>query len=85
MYDIDDGGSGYDIGDRVTVLGGDFDAIYEVTEIDGSGHITSLSINNPGQGYSSGDLVTIQGGDFNAIAEVLTVTYTGGDVTPIFS
>lgn len=45
-------GTGYIVGDIITVDAGNTDATYEVLEVGGSGEVVSLECTNPGSGYS---------------------------------
>jgi hypothetical protein len=68
---IASGGSGYLVGDVVTISGGNNDATYSIDAITG-GTVTALVLNNPGTGYTNGDVLTISGG--SATYTVATVT-----------
>ncbi len=68
---ISSGGSGYLVGDVLTISGGNSDASFTIDAISG-GTITSVVLNSPGIGYTAGDNLTIAGG---------TATYTVGTVT----
>jgi hypothetical protein len=68
---IASGGSGYLVGDVVTISGGNNDATYSIDAITG-GTVTALVLNNPGTGYTNGDVLTISGG--SATYAVATVT-----------
>ena len=68
---ISSGGSGYLVGDVLTISGGNNDASFTIDAISG-GTITSVVLNSPGIGYTAGDNLTIAGG---------TATYTVGTVT----
>ena len=48
------GGSGYNVNDKLTLVGGTFStaAVLNVDTVDGGGAITSVSIDNPGAGYT---------------------------------
>ncbi len=59
------GGSGYAVGNPVTITGGGFtvQATAHVSSVDGSGAITGIAIDNPGKGYTSiPNTVTALGG-----------------------
>jgi len=66
---IANAGTGYTIGDVVTINGGS--ATYTVNTVSG-GVITSVSLNNPGTGYAPGNVLTI--GANTATFTVATVT-----------
>jgi hypothetical protein len=68
---ISSGGSGYLVGEVLTISGGNNDASFTIDAISG-GTITSLVLNSPGIGYTAGDNLTIAGG---------TATYSVGTVT----
>jgi hypothetical protein len=68
---IASGGSGYLVGDVVTISGGNNDATYSIDAITG-GTVTALVLNNPGTGYTNGDVLNISGG--SATYTVATVT-----------
>lgn len=65
------GGSGYQIGDVLSISGGNSDATLTVDAISG-GTITGVVLNNAGTGYTAGDILTIAGG--SATYTVATVT-----------
>ena len=46
-------GSGYTVGDILTVVGGNNDAVLTVTSVNGSGQPTGATITTPGTGYSN--------------------------------
>lgn len=54
-------GTGYAIGDVVTLVGGNNLGTVEITEVT-EGKVMSVSINQPGEDYTFGDVVTISGG-----------------------
>jgi hypothetical protein len=68
---ISAGGSGYLVGDVLSISGGNNDASFTVDAISG-GTITGVVLNNAGTGYSAGDVLIIAGG---------SATYTVGTVT----
>lgn len=71
-------GTGYVIGDVVTVTGGDGMATYQVTDADNSGAILSVTLAG-GVNYQVGDTVQIPGGSpvgVFTIATIATPTYT---------
>lgn len=51
-------GTGYSIGDAGIVLGGNFDAVYEVTGVGPSGEIEGLQFTAQGSGYGLGNVFT---------------------------
>ena len=68
---ISAGGSGYQVGDVLSISGGNSDASFTVDAISG-GTITGVVLNNAGTGYSAGDVLTIAGG--SAMYTIATVT-----------
>ena len=70
---ISNPGSGYQVGNTVSIPGGNPDAIIQIDAIE-DGEVLSLSINNGGIGYEIGDVLTIQDGAFNATIEVTSIT-----------
>lgn len=70
---INQAGSGYTIGDVITVNSGDSTATIEVAEIAAGGQIISYTINNVGAGYSVDDSIFVTGGNDNAILVVAAV------------
>ena len=65
------GGTGYTVGDRLTVSGGNSDGIVEVMSLDG--HVSSVTVDTAGTNYVIGDLLTITAGNDDCILEVLTL------------
>ncbi len=74
---VNNGGSGYTIGDTITVSGGGGNATIDVLTVDPGGLITSVILNNPGTDYKPGDVVNITGGDSNATVIVGTTVLAG--------
>jgi len=76
------GGTGYVVGDILSIDGGSATAI--VTSVSGgsSGAVTGVSIAVPGSGYVIGDTLELVGGDNNAIL-VITNVDVGGVVTGV--
>lgn len=68
-------GTGYVVGDTITVAGGGVNATFSVSTVGGSGAVTGLVLTNPGSGYSStaGVATTTSGVGIN-----LTVNTTVG-------
>lgn len=79
----DSGGTGYVVGDILTIAAGNSDAQLTVQAV-APGGITTMSINNAGaSGYSANDIIKITGaGTQAAFAKVITVD-GGGHVTAI--
>ena len=66
-------GAGYQVGDTLTVTGGNGDAIITVASVDGGGAPTGYTITNPGTGYATGTNIAttiISSGDGNGYATV---------------
>jgi hypothetical protein len=80
---INAAGTGYTVGDLLTITGGNDDAIVEVTTIGGAGEITGLVLNVPGTDYSPFDLAALAlvGGTGAAATVNITVDDPFGDVT----
>lgn len=82
-------GSGYQVGDTITVGGAGSGATATVISAGSggaSGIIDDIFINNPGTGYVIGDMVTISGGSTNAQIKVTGVgngSSTNGVVTGV--
>ena len=67
-------GTDYEVGDVLTVAGGNGDAILTVATVTEAGGIISVAtINNPGEGYTVGDTLTIVGGNGDATVDVATI------------
>lgn len=84
---LSSGGSGYQVGDILTITGGDGTATLMVDQIM-QGGIGSLGIITGGTGYAPGDFFLINGGvgvvgagDFRARGKVLTVDGSGAVLT----
>lgn len=72
-------GNGYIVGDILTLVGGDNNGEAEVTQVDGSGGITQISLFDSGTSYAVGDYLTV-GGSGNGRAEIYVdslLDYTG--------
>lgn len=74
---INDPGSGYIVGDTVTVDGGNNDGQLQVDAIT-HGNVLTVSVNDPGTGYSVSDVLTLDGGLGDATVEVTAITGGGG-------
>jgi hypothetical protein len=70
---ISNGGIDYVVGEEVSILSGNNDAILTILDVT-DGAVTSVAINQPGIDYEVGDLITIDGGTAPATVEVLEVT-----------
>jgi len=69
-------GSGYIVGETITITGGSGTATIDVLTLTG-GLITSVIINNPGANYIAGDVVDIAGGDGNATVIINSTALAG--------
>jgi len=67
------GGSGYTIGDILTIDSGPTDATVEVLTVDTTGPVLTVAVPFGGTGYTPGDVLTITGGGNDATVTVLTV------------
>ncbi|NHN39301.1 hypothetical protein G8764_18500 [Pseudomaricurvus alcaniphilus] len=65
---INNGGSGYSVGDSIALSGDGSDAVAVVTEVDANGGITNYRVDNPGSGYSSVDISATHGDSDAVIA-----------------
>lgn len=97
---IAQGGLGYQLGDVLTVFGGDNNCTLSVTGIGGTGNVTSVSITAGGSGYIVSNNVSVNGPHgagcainiltltgFNGSAPSVWADYTDntGDIVPIAS
>jgi hypothetical protein len=76
------GGSGYNVGDHITVAGSGVNAILNVDSISGSA-IASISIHAGGSGYSVGNeqaTTTLTGGGSGATVNILTLVKAMNDL-----
>ena len=74
---INTAGTGYVVGEIITVTGGGGNATYEVTAINtGTGAVTSLRCTNPGSGYSTaaGVATTTSGAGINLVVNITSGT-----------
>jgi subtilisin-like proprotein convertase family protein len=76
------GGTGYHLGDTLSLVGGTGTAgLFQVETVGAiAGAIVAGNINNAGSGYKIGDTLTVRGGTFTApaIIQVANVNGTGG-------
>lgn len=84
-HNLSSNGYNYQVGDTLTVNGGNNDATIYVDEIDGSGGIISYTLTNAGTGYSTGTY-SLSGGSGNnaqiyvsAVKETVDLTILSGD------
>lgn len=72
-------GTGYSVGDILTLTSGSGTATVEVLTVDGVGAVEAVHVNPTvaGTGYSASDVLTITTGDNNATVTVLTVDEVG--------
>jgi len=91
-FTITDGGSGYSIGDSVTIAGDGFEASASVSSIN-AGAIDSLTINSVGHGYRLGTRAAVDNTNTGGTGLVVEVTgikntydiggYTAGEISEI--
>ena len=68
-------GSGYAVGDILTLVGGDYNAKVSVSTIGGSGEITAVAIIHPGSSYTVGTkITTTTGAGISATINVATIS-----------
>lgn len=83
-YQVDTGGTGYRVGDILTLVGGDGTAQVPVTAIGAGGKVVSVGLVIPqGSGYSVGSVATTVNAlspGANAVIGILSV-YSGGTLT----
>jgi hypothetical protein len=70
---INQAGSGYTIGDVITVNSGDSTATIVVSDVEAGGQIISYTLNNLGNGYNEEDSIFVTGGNGDAILVVAAV------------
>ena len=70
---IVNGGSNYQVGDKVNVVGGTTAAVIEITGAT-NGSIQTIAINNPGTGYGPNQIIAITTGNANASFRVGNVS-----------
>ena len=83
-FTVNTAGSGYAVGDTVTVssgVAGATDATLSVASLDGI--VTSVTVNNAGSGYGVGDTVTVSSGVAGATDATLSVASLDGIVTSV--
>lgn len=73
-------GSGYVVGNQVSVVGGNNNAVITITAVT-NGQVTGVFVQEQGQGYTVGNTITITGGSGTATATVQSVT--NGEITQI--
>ena len=74
-------GTGYAVGDTVTVSGGGNDGGGSIGTVRGG--VATVSVNAAGTGYVSGDEITIAGGGADATVDVATVTDTAITISAV--
>jgi hypothetical protein len=69
------GGTGYNAGDVLRVLGGGsgINAVIEISSVNNTGAITSVEVKNSGFGYSIGDIVQVDGFDPSGFAAEIQI------------
>lgn len=70
---VNQAGSGYAVGDLITIFAGDSTASILVDAVNAGGEVNSYTINNVGSGYAIGDSIFVDGGDGLAIMTVTVV------------
>jgi len=75
------GGTGYTTGTGVATTGGSGSNLTVDTVDNGSGVITSATVNNGGSGYTIGNIVTVNGG--NADATITITDVNNGKITSV--
>lgn len=81
---VNAGGSGYLVGDTLTIVGGNNNATLLVTSTDNSGKVLTVQITNPGSGYSPGiGQATTTNSQFGASGATINITtvVTAGTIT----
>ena len=73
-------GSGYVVGNQLSVVGGNNNAVLTVTAVT-NGQVSSIFVQDQGNGYTVGNTITILGGSGTATATVASVT--NGEITQI--
>ena len=71
---ITNGGSGYGANVGVATSGGTGNGLTVNTQVDGSGAVTGVTVNQRGSGYTFGDPITINGGSGTAAFTIDVVT-----------
>jgi len=74
LGEITNGGSGYGANVGVATSGGTGSGLTVNTQVDGSGAVTGVTINQRGSGYTFGDPITINGGSGTAAFTIDVVT-----------
>ena len=70
---VNQAGSGYAVGDMITIFAGDSTATIIIDAVNEGGQVNSYTINNAGTGYAVGDSIFVDGGDGLAIMTVAVV------------
>jgi len=88
-FDISDGGSGYSVGDNITISGDGFEASASVSSVN-SGVIDTLTVNQVGHGYQLGVRATVNNTNTGGTGFAVEVTkikntyeiggYTAGEI-----
>ena len=78
---IADPGTGYTVGDVITIAGGGSDATFSIATVRGA--VGAVAIAAGGSGYVAGELLTIGGGGGDATFEVASVTDTAITISAV--
>ncbi len=70
----DSAGSAYNVGELVSIGGGDGNATAIIDGVGPSGEVVSLAVNEPGTGYSSASGVSASGGSGSGLSLIVTAT-----------
>lgn len=74
---VTDPGTGYTVGDILTISTGPGDATAEVLSVDPTGPVASVSVGLGGNGYAVNDILTLNAGNSDATVEVTSVGTVG--------
>ncbi len=74
-------GSGYTVGDVITIAGGGSDATFTIATVEGA--VGAVAIAAGGSGYVAGEILTIGGGNGDATFEVAAVTDTAITISAV--
>ena len=78
---IADPGTGYTVGDVITIAGGGSDATFTIATVRGA--VGAVAIEAGGSGYVAGEILTIGGGGGDATVEVASVTDTAITISAV--
>tara|TARA_B100001939_G_scaffold54509_1_gene43668 strand:- start:4022 stop:6442 length:2421 start_codon:yes stop_codon:yes gene_type:complete len=74
-------GSGYTVGDVITIAGGGSDATFTIATVEGA--VGAVAVEAGGSGYVAGEVLTIGGGNGDATFEVASVTDTAITISAV--